>query len=440
MILKLEDIILKDMASVMKTIIRKSLVEQNEETLGDYHDPVVTDHSNIIDDLIPYMKAQNMTLTMFSEFIEKDDITRLEQLVVLDIFQILYPEEFYTLVLQASTTKEQNLTDIKNELNDAASKMYDAISKDVDLQNYEKEYIITKYIVNIIKEITPGRKEMNIELKNYFFDNIIYKLFPNRESYTAQAKEYYKFNFDDDPQPTTLIHKGSNVSGWVVYVFGLNTENSEEIINDVYEVVKTNNATLIATTKKYYDSGGLQKDNVGAIIHIPYDIVLNGTSKQFLDSLVSALDTYDPIGEIRAAKKYSNNLYYSYELKTSFNSLPQGGVPYDDFGKYMSYDETDYVSSVVQPDIFTTKGELYSYYSEKIKTVEDLKRFLSQEINKIDWVKMGYESNNFKENLLNLEKRIDNAKKIKIYLSIPKTGLEGFGINDFREFVKKLSV
>jgi hypothetical protein len=433
--LKLEDIILKEMSVVMKNMMKEMLFEDFGDVIGEYEPSKVTDQSKVIDFLLPYLDNQNLSLTMFSELINKDDITRNEQYIVFDIFKFLYPEKYNQIVYNILTTKKENIEEIKKELDSVASKLYDNLAKLIPNDEYVKQYIISYSISNIIKEITPGQKELNTQYKDYYFNNIFYKLFPNRQSDKETTKNYFKSSFDEAETDELLLIKGNNLSGWVIYIFGLNDEDSQEIINYVDDVVKSNGASLIASTNKYFSKSG---GNVAVKIYIPYDIVKLGTQKEFFESIQNALNTYDPIGVIPKYKKYSENMYYGYIFKLPFTNLPQEGIPFDQMSQYMSIDTSNYMSGVIQPDLFSEKSELFNYYSQNITTFEDLNKFINQESNNISWDNMGYDSKDIESNKKDLLNKIKISIEKGHYLTIPKGGFEKFGINNFRDFVKNI--
>ena len=51
---------------------------------------------------------------------------------------------------------------------------YINLSYGIILDEYLKQYIISYAISNIIKEITPGQKELNTQYKDYYFNNIFF--------------------------------------------------------------------------------------------------------------------------------------------------------------------------------------------------------------------------------------------------------------------------
>jgi hypothetical protein len=320
-------------------------------------------------------------------------------------------------------------------LDSVASKLYDNLAKLIPNDEYIKQYIISYSISNIIKEITPGQKELNTQYKDYYFNNIFYKLFPNRVSDKETTKDYFKSSFDEAQTEEMVLIKGNNLSGWVIYIFGLNDEDSQEIINYVDDVVKGNGSSLVASTNKYFSKSG---GNVAAKIYIPYEIVKLGTQKEFFESIKTALNTYDPIGVIPKYKKYSENMYYGYIFKLPFTNLPQEGIPFDQMSQYMSIDTSDYMSGVLQPDLFSEKSELFDYYSQNITTFEDLNKFINQESNNINWTNMGYDGNDIESNKKDLINKIRNSIEKGYYITIPKGGFEKYGINNFRDFVKNI--
>ena len=222
-----------------------------------------------------------------------------------------------------------------------------------------------------------------------------------------------------------------------MYIFANNTEDVSELINLTDDIISKYKATSVASTDKYFGEDS-SISNVGLKIYLPYSLVKTGLQKKFFDEIKSAIDVYDPVGVINSSKKFTDNIYYRYELNTSYQDLEDGGIPFQNISSYKSTNYSDYMSGIIQLDLFSEQNELYNYYKTKINSSKILIDFINQEKNKINWTNMGYSDNDVEKNKSDLMLKLNNAFNKNIFITIPKGGFENFGINNFRKFVKDI--
>jgi hypothetical protein len=433
--IKLEDVILGDLNEFLTSINNYALLTEDVEIK--YEQPDLKNQKKILEVLIPYFKNQNLTFSEFNKFIERDDITSYEQKLILYAFQQLYPEQYFQIIYNSSLNNKENVEEIKLELQKISSSLYDNLSKKITDDEYLKQYILADTISKLIKEITVGQKEQNKLYSDYFFDNIFYKLFPNRSDYKKTSKDFYKSRFEGSETKEKVLNIGDNLSGWVMYIFANNTEDVAELINLTDNVISNYKATSVASTDKYFGEDS-SISNVGLKIYLPYSLVKTGLQKKFFDEIKSSIDVYDPVGVINSSKKFTDNIYYRYEFNTSYQDLDENGIPFQNIGSYKSTNYSDYMSGIIQLDLFSEQNELYNYYKTRINSLKILIDFINQEKNKIVWTNMGYSDNNDEKNKLDLISKLNNAFNKNIFITIPTGGFENFGINNFRKFVKDI--
>lgn len=433
--IKLEDVILGDLNEFLSSLNDYTLLTEDTEIR--YEQPDLKNQKKILDVLIPYFKNQNLTFSEFNKFIEKDDITSYEQKLILYVFQQLYPEQYFQIIYNSSLNNKENTEEIKLELQKISSSLFDNLSNKITDDEYLKQFILADTISKLIKEITVGQKQQNTLYRDYFFDNIFYKLFPNRSDYKKTSKDFYKSRFEESETKEKVLSVGDNLSGWVMYIFANNTEDVSELINLTDDIISNYKATSVASTDKYFGEDS-SISNVGLKIYLPYSLVKTGLQKKFFDEIKSAIDVYDPVGVINSSKKFTDNIYYRYELNTSYQDLEDGGIPFQNISSYKSTNYSDYMSGIIQLDLFSEQNELYNYYKTKINSPKILIDFINQEKNKINWTNMGYSDNDVEKNKSDLMLKLNNAFNKNIFITIPKGGFENFGINNFRKFVKDI--
>ena len=433
--IKLEDVILGDLNEFLSSLNDYTLLTEDTEIR--YEQPDLKNQKKILDVLIPYFKNQNLTFSEFNKFIEKDDITSYEQKLILYVFQQLYPEQYFQIIYNSSLNNKENTEEIKLELQKISSSLFDNLSNKITDDEYLKQFILADTISKLIKEITVGQKQQNTLYRDYFFDNIFYKLFPNRSDYKKTSKDFYKSRFEESETKEKVLSVGDNLSGWVMYIFANNTEDVSELINLTDDIISNYKATSVASTDKYFGEDS-SISNVGLKIYLPYSLVKTGLQKKFFDEIKSAIDVYDPVGVINSSKKFTDNIYYRYELNTSYQDLEDGGIPFQNISSYKSTNYSDYMSGIIQLDLFSEQNELYNYYKTKINSSKILIDFINQEKNKINWTNMGYSDNDVEKNKSDLMLKLNNAFNKNIFITIPKGGFENFGINNFRKFVKDI--
>lgn len=433
--IKLEDVILGDLNEFLSLLNDYTLLTEDTEIR--YEQPDLKNQKKILDVLIPYFKNQNLTFSEFNKYIERDDITSYEQKLILYVFQQLYPEQYFQIIYNSSLNNKENTEEIKLELQKISSSLFDNLSNKITDDEYLKQFILADTISKLIKEITVGQKQQNTLYIDYFFDNIFYKLFPNRSDYKKTSKDFYKSRFEESENKEKVLNIGDNLSGWVIYIFANNTEDVSELINLTDDIISNYKATSVASTDKYFGENS-SISNVGLKIYLPYNLVKTGLQKKFFDEIKSAIDIYDPSGVINSSKKYTDNIYYRYEFNIPYQDLEDGGIPFQNISSYKSTNYSDYMSGIIQLDLFSEQNELYNYYKTKINSSKLLIDFINQEKNRIIWTNMGYSDNNAEKNKSDLILKLNNAFNKNIFITIPKGGFENFGINNFRKFVKDI--
>jgi hypothetical protein len=436
--IKISDILLKENQSLYK-LLESQLINELKN-LNDYKPTEVQDQTEIIKDLLSYLDNANLTVDMFGELIEKQNITVDEEFLVFDIFKALYPKEYETLI-RSSAAEEVDKMDKEMQINfeKKCSDYFEMLDSYQHLGGTQKKYLLSIFGLKLIQALDDGFKKIKENLKSYLFDKLLDKFVPETNIETAPLKkEYLKSMFDDESSELKKVVDGSNLSGWVIYVFGRNIDDSSNVIDELEPITNKHNILFFVTTDKYYSNSSYFPRNASAIMYLPYDIVKNGTQKSVLDEIVSSLSTYEPVGVVPNTKRYSENVYYSYVFNTSFDNLPEGGVDYEQIDNLIKTEGT----IIFQPDLLERTGNYYDFIVKNITTLENFKDFIYSEVRqntkKINWSRMGYNSTDQKENADDLVQKIFNANRKNNYLKIPKTGFEAYGINNLREFVKDL--
>ena len=433
--IKLEDIILGDLNEYLISL--NDYMTLTEDVEIKYEQPDLKNQKKILEVLVPYFKQQNLTFSQFNEYVERDDITRFEQKLVLFIFQQLYPEQYFQIIYNSSLNNKENVEEIKSEIQKVSSSLFDNLSKIIKDDEYLKQYVLSDTISKLIKEITIGQKEQNKLYIDYFFDNIFYKLFPNKVDYKQKSKDFYKSRFEESETKEKVLTTGDNISGWVMYIFANTTNDVAELINLTDDIISKYHATAIASTDKYFSEDN-EIENFGLKIFLPYNMVKTGLQTKFFEEIKSAIDIYDPVGIITSSKSFTDNIYYRYEFNIPYQDIEENGIPFQNITNYKSTNYSDYMSGIIQLDLFSEKNELFNYYKTKINSLKILIDFINQEKNRIDWANMGYSDTDNEKNKTNLISKLNNAFNINIFITIPTEGFENFGINNFRKFVKDI--
>jgi len=172
--IKISDILLKENQNLYR-LLESQLINEMKN-LSDYKPTEVQDQTQIIKDLLSYLNNANLTVDMFGELIEKQNITVDEEFLVFDIFKVLYPKEYETLIRSSAVEEVEKMDkEMQIDFEKKCSDYFEILDSYKHLGSMQKKYLLSIFGLKLIQVLDDGFKKIKENLKSYLFDKLLDK-------------------------------------------------------------------------------------------------------------------------------------------------------------------------------------------------------------------------------------------------------------------------
>jgi hypothetical protein len=347
-----------------RRIMGLPLIQENHLLIINEQDELDTNKTITPTDLIndtqnsEINKLLSRTNKTIDEIINSEYLTTDEILILFEISKIKNLNVYQNLLDSLSNSEEY-----KNAIKDEYLKLIDSygdkLKSQKDVPEYKYASIIYNMTLIIAKQFEAKFKNSTNIIMEFYNENIIQKW--DDYDLTGYSLEYSKHIFDDIDF-YSLETPSSNYSGWKIYIYAEKTYDVIKLLQLLENTLKSNKVIFKAATLKELN----KNSNKGLIIYLPYDMVKDGSFKQFFSSIESAISSYTKSGSIDGAKGYSNKIYYVYEFNKKFKNLPKNGVTPNEINKYYVPNVGgDYMKELNQPDLFLGDNEVKQQNTKK---------------------------------------------------------------------------